>query len=250
MAAQALGEALSERAVRDTAETVAGLGERVAQLGEADARPLRLPALGQADREAARVVERLVIRRHESDDGRADALLERVPALRERGEEVAARQSGEPLVAVGMARDLVPVLVDAAHLERVVIRARAGERGGADSGEGGAEIVRGEEVEYPLRARELEGAPVFRSSGAAGAIAPPLRVVVIEEEEAADVAPAVPLRVQLNALGMACVVAADALRARLNSSGRLASHAAPLRIANAALARPRSSWSVRFARDG
>jgi hypothetical protein len=182
-AAQLLAEPLLERPVRDAAEEVAGLGERLAERGEIHALSAGLAAFGEAEREPARVVERLVEGRHERDNRRADAVLERTLAVGERGAERLPRERGEPFVPVRVARDLVPAAMDAPHLHGVVIRTVSRERGLAHDRERGGERVRVEEVQDALRRRELVRAPRLHAAAAPRAVRAPLRVVVEEEEE-------------------------------------------------------------------
>src|ERR1700682_2469127 len=77
-------QALEDGSIGDTREQIARVAQRLAESAQVRAAAGSLPAFGQAEGPALRIIERFVPRRDERRHRRPDALLQRVLARPER----------------------------------------------------------------------------------------------------------------------------------------------------------------------
>ena len=183
-AKQAFGEADVQRPIGHAAELIAGFPQRFTQPLELGAIGAGLSPLGETERPAGCVIERLVVRRYERHDWCSDALLECVFTLPKRFQKRRTRELRQPFMAMRMTGHFVAGLMETSHLVGIMIRTVAGERGRSDDRKARRHLVSRVQLEQLFGIGEL-AAPVFGTAVQTRSIATPLCVVVPEKQQRA-----------------------------------------------------------------
>jgi hypothetical protein len=173
-----LREANENGPVRNAAELVAGLLQRIAESSQINSLVFHEPPLRPAEGETLRMIEGLIEGGHECGNPLADAVFESSFTGAQRLSQTGVTNTRQPVMMKGMAGHFMAGSMDSTNLSGIVIRTRTRQRGRADDGKTSwypKLLVNFQELFCVL---EIEVPPLFRSAAAPRTVGAPLRVVI------------------------------------------------------------------------